>query len=73
MSTTQPPTTYQAEVSALDIALDWKLAELRAALDRLEITPAEAATMRVAYLEDHLSRVRQARIDHYGPEESTDA
>lgn len=59
---------YLPEANALDVALDIQISEIRTAHDRGEITTREAADLRIAALEEHLARVRQLRVDHFGPD-----
>jgi hypothetical protein len=60
---------YAAEVSALDIALDIRLGEIRAAQDGGDVTTREAADMRISALQDHLDAVRALRREHFGDPE----
>lgn len=60
--------SYQAEVSALDIALDVALGELRQLQDRGELNSRDAANARIVLLEDHLAKVRALRVAHFGGE-----
>jgi hypothetical protein len=57
---------YTAEVSALDVALDIRLGEIRAQQDRGDITVRQAADLRVEALEHHLDAVRALRDEYFG-------
>lgn len=57
---------YTAEMSALDIALEIRLGEIRAQLDQGIITVREAADLRVEALEQHLANVRTLRAEYFG-------
>lgn len=67
--TTQPPSDYAAEVSALDVALDQKLYELRRRQDAGDVGPREGAALRVELLEAHLRAVQALRAEYFGGNE----
>ena len=60
------PSGYSAEVQALDVALDIRISEIRAALDSGAVTVREAAGLRVAALERHLAAVKALRAEYFG-------
>jgi hypothetical protein len=62
---TQPPNGYTAEVSALDVALDMHISEIRARQDAGEITVRQAADLRVEALSRHLAAVKALRAEHF--------
>jgi hypothetical protein len=66
---TQPPPNgngYSAEVSALDVALDIRISEIRRRQDSGEITVRQAADERVDALARHLAEVEALRAEHFG-------
>jgi hypothetical protein len=62
----RPINGYMAEASALDVALDVRLGEIRAELDSGSITVRQAADARIGALEEHLDQVRKLRREHFG-------
>lgn len=71
---TTPPTNgngYSAAASALDVALDTRISEIRRRLDAGEITVREAADLRVDALTHHLAALKALRAEYF-PAESDD-
>lgn len=65
----RPINGFWAESSALDIAVDVRLSEIRALQDSGTITVREAADMRVEALERHLDALRELRNEYFGDNE----
>lgn len=62
----EPERSYFADAEAQDKILGERLAEIRDAQERGEISTREAADRRIAAMEDHLAVTRALRLEYFG-------
>lgn len=68
----RPTNGYTAEASALDVALDVRLSEIRQMQDSRTVTVRQAADARIDALERHLEAMRALRVEYFGPDGDDD-